>query len=121
MDNELLVHRIIKLLEMINEVMDDLSDKTLESFQKSNLYMRAVSFSMMQIGETMNKLESILRADYPDVPWKHARDLRNLIVHDYGKVDAETVFFIVKNDLPELKEAFIVIKEDLIAKYQIPC
>lgn len=77
--------------------------------------MRATAFSLMQIGEQMNKLESLFRDSYPDLPWKDARDMRNIIVHVYSKVDADQVYSTATKDLKILKENFELIKKDLAA------
>ena len=40
--------------------------------------------------------------------------MRNIIVHDYAGTDVEQIYSTIHNDLPGLKEAFILIKNDLI-------
>lgn len=75
---------------------------------------RATAFSLMQIGEQMNRLEESYRDLYPDLPWKDARDMRNVIVHVYSKVDAAQVCMTATKDFDILKEYFLKIKNDLI-------
>ena len=105
--------RVNFLLKHINLVENDVKDKTLEQFGKSDLQVRATSFSLMQIGEQMNKLEQHFRDSYPDIPWADARSMRNIIVHVYAKVDVEQVYKTATTDIQELKQAFLKIKQDL--------
>ena len=105
--------RVEFLLKQIALIEKDLNNKKFEEFQKSDLLVRATSFSLMQIGEQMNKLEKIFRDRYPTLPWSDARDMRNIIVHVYSKIDALQVYDTAKKDLNELKEAFNNIKQEL--------
>ena len=101
------------LIKHINLIQSDLKDKTIDDFKKSDLLVRATCFSLVQIGEQMNKLEDKYRLNYPDVPWSSARKMRNIIVHVYNKIDAEQVWSTAKQDLDELKNKFEIIKTEI--------
>ena len=101
------------LIKHINLIQSDLKDKTIDDFKKSDLLVRATCFSLVQIGEQMNKLEDKYRQNYPDVPWSSARKMRNIIVHVYNKIDAEQVWSTAKQDLDELKNKFEIIKTEI--------
>lgn len=102
------------LLKQIKTIQNDLANVSLEQFEKSDLLARATAFSLMQIGEQMNKLEERYRDLYPNLPWKDARDMRNIIAHVYSKVDAAQVYMTATKDLDILKENFEQIKNDII-------
>ena len=114
MDKELLIWRVESLLEHIDLVLNDTDGLTVEEFENNNLLLRATCFSVAQIGEMMNQLEKELSSKYKDLPWVEARKMRNVIVHDYAGTDVEQVYSTIRNDLPNLKNAFLVIKNDLI-------
>ena len=114
MDKELLICRIDSLLEHIDLVFNDTNGLTIEEIEKSNLLLRATCFSVAQIGEMMNQLEKALSQKYDQLPWLSARKMRNIIVHDYGGTDIEQVYSTIREDLPDLKTAFLTIKNDLI-------
>ena len=50
MDKELIYLRIGTIIKHIDSITSDLKDKNLEEFKKSDLYVRATCFSLMQIG-----------------------------------------------------------------------
>ena len=106
--------RINSLLEHINKVLNSTKDVTIDDFKNSDLLLRTTAFSIMQIGEQMNKLEKLLKDKYPNLPWDSARATRNVIVHDYDSIDIDMLFSTVKIDLPILKEAFEEVKKDLM-------
>ena len=63
----------------------------------------------------MNKLHDILVKEYPNLPWKETRNLRNLIVHDYDNINIEQIYYIVLNDLPSLRKEFNKLKNKNIS------
>ena len=110
MDQALIKLRIESILKHIDSIIEDLEDKTLEDFAKSDLYVRATCFSLMQIGEQLAKLREVFGKDYPNIPWIEANKLRNLIVHIYNKVDPKQIYNVPKNDLGPLKREILLIK-----------
>ena len=110
---ENVIVRINFLLKQIDLIQSDLKNKSYEDFEKSDLLVRATAFSLMQIGEQMNKLETIFGSRYPELPWADARRMRNLIVHVYVKVDTAQVYSTACTDLDVLKNYFLKIKKDL--------
>ena len=59
--------RVDFLLRQISLIQNDLANKTYEEFEKSDLLVRATAFSLMQIGEQMNKLEIVFKDRYPEL------------------------------------------------------
>lgn len=110
MDQTLIKLRIESILKHIDSIIEDLEDKTLDDFAKSDLYVRATCFSLMQIGEQLAKLREVFGKDYPNIPWIEANKLRNLIVHIYNKVDPKQIYSVAKNDLEPLKREILLIK-----------
>ncbi len=113
METEVVILRINTLLNHIIEVLRDTNGCTSESLKEKSVLLRATCFSIGQIGEQMIKLEDSLKDKYPELPWKRARGMRNLIVHEYEHIDAKQVFSTIQNDLPKLKIAFEQIKSEL--------
>ena len=110
---EKIVQRIDGALKSIREVQQRMEGITFEDFSKSTLLHDAVSFVIAQIGERMNKLEELLGNKYPNLPWKQARRMRNLIVHDYDNVSYEKVYNTATVDLEILKQDLLKIKDDI--------
>ena len=55
------------------------------------------------IGEAVGRLPDSLKARYPDIPWQDIKDMRNKLIHDYGRVDLELVWTVVQKEIPELE------------------
>ena len=114
MDNDLVALRITVLLNHIDEVLKDTENMGADDLQENSLLLRATCFSIDQVGEQMVSIEKDLKEKYPDLPWKRARGMRNLIVHEYQRIDSEMVYSTIKNDLVPLKTSFELIRKELM-------
>lgn len=56
----------------------------------------------MQIGELTNKLSQDFKDNHKEIPWRAIRGMRNLVAHEYGNIDTETVWETAENDTKSL-------------------
>lgn len=63
-----------------------------------------LALCIIQIGELVGNLSEEYRIEHKEIPWRQIRSVRNIVVHNYGSVDAETLWEIIQKDIPELKE-----------------
>lgn len=104
MDQKLAKLRAKNAIKHIDLALNDINGVSLEEFKQSDLLSRADAFSITQIGEQLNRLSEFYEKDHPEIPWYKANGMRNMIVHDYHRVNFEDVYMTIKNDLPKLKE-----------------
>ena len=103
MDKDVKKLRIQNAIKHIDLVLKDTENISLEEFKGSDLLCRADAFSVAQIGEQLKRLQDFYGESHPEIPWSKANHMRNIIVHEYQKVDFVDVYMTIKNDLPELK------------------
>jgi uncharacterized protein with HEPN domain len=65
----------------------------------------ALLFQFVVIGEAVKHLASETRKSAPEIPWIDIAGLRDLIAHEYFRIDIHRVLEIVENDLPPLEQA----------------
>lgn len=65
----------------------------------------AVLRNLAVIGEAVRALPSDTRDSIPGVPWPAISGLRNIVIHEYFRVDKALVQDIVDNQLTQLAEA----------------
>jgi len=53
-------------------------------------------------GEAANRLSDEFRATHPSIPWRDVIGMRNILAHQYDKVDIDTIWDVVHRDIPEL-------------------
>ena len=55
------------------------------------------------IGEAAARLSDEVRASAPEIPWPQVVGLRNLLAHEYFRVDAEIIGEILDKQLSQLE------------------
>lgn len=65
----------------------------------------AVLRNLAVIGEAIRALTGEFRAKRPETPWASIAGLRNIVVHEYFKINRELICDIVDNDLVALAES----------------
>ncbi|MBI2647167.1 DUF86 domain-containing protein [Candidatus Woesearchaeota archaeon] len=85
---------------------------TKSQFLKNKLRQSAVIRQLEIIGEASKNLPENFREKYNEVEWKRIAGTRDKIIHHYFGIDLNTVWDIVKKDLPDLKRKIIVILEE---------
>ena len=94
--------------------------QTVDDFLSSPIGMEkldAACMVLIAIGESVKNLDKVtekkLLETYPSIRWKDIMGVRDVIAHHYFDVDADEIFYIIKNDLEPLKEALSFFKMKL--------
>jgi len=64
----------------------------------------AVVRRMEIIGEAVKRLPDSLRDKHPDIAWKEAAGMRDVLIHAYDTVDPSIVWRTAKDVLPAFKD-----------------
>ena len=75
-----------------------------EKFLETPMIQDAVIRNFEIIGEATKHLSPELKSTYPDVAWKQIAGLRDILIHDYLKVNLNRVWGIIEQSLPQLKQ-----------------
>ena len=62
----------------------------------------AVLYEIVVIGEAANRLSHEFQILHSTIPWKEIVGMRNILAHQYDKIDPEIVWDVVHRDIPEL-------------------
>jgi uncharacterized protein with HEPN domain len=74
-----------------------------EGFVADDLVRSAVLQKLTVIGEAAARVSEETAAEYPDVPWRQARGVRNLLVHAYFSVDWDIVWATATESVTRLQ------------------
>ena len=91
------------ILESIRAIERNTSDSNLEEFLRSEKDQALVILKLIVIGEAAARLPVELRDLCPEIPWGRIIGMRNLIVHEYFRLDLELVWRVAEKDLAPLK------------------
>ena len=59
----------------------------------------------MIVGEAVKRLSDETRALHPEIPWKQIAGLRDLLTHEYFRIDMDEIDKVVERDLAPLAAA----------------
>ena len=95
---------IVKWCRKLKVIRDDV--QTYEKFIAKENYERidVSAFYIGQIGELAGGLSDEMRATLADIPWRQIKDMRNQLIHNYGKRRKETIWGVIAEDAPILAE-----------------
>jgi uncharacterized protein with HEPN domain len=65
------------------------------------------------IGESVKQLPDDLRQQHPNIPWKSIAGLRDMLAHEYFRVDDRILWDVVQNHLQPLELAVKSLVEGL--------
>ena len=120
-DEELLYYslkRIASTIERIinnSQAIDDsqyyvLSPAGMERLESTCMLLLAIGESIKGIDKMTQKQ---LLPNYPEVDWKGAMGIRDIIAHHYFDIDESIVYDVVKNKLPGMLETINKIIEEI--------
>lgn len=120
-DNELVQDILNQILDATQKVINRFTPiQTAEDFTNTPEGMEkldSICMQLMAIGESLKNIDKItnktLFTRYPEIDWKGAIGLRDIITHKYFDIDAEQIFFVCKKHIPLLNETIKKIINDL--------
>jgi uncharacterized protein with HEPN domain len=94
---------IISYCNEISEIIVRI-DADYTVFARDSVYKNATALCVLQIGELTTHLSDGFKQTYTKIPWSQIKALRNVVAHNYGKIDDESLWETITIDIPELKE-----------------
>jgi uncharacterized protein with HEPN domain len=78
--------------------------KNSDEFYEAQKEFDACLMNFVVIGEMIERLSEDFKNKYKHIDWIRVKGFRNIIAHDYFGIDAEEVWQIIKDKLPEFVE-----------------
>jgi len=120
-DKELVISILKKILWSLEQITTrSQSIQSSKDFIKDDLGIEKLDSICMQLintGEALKEIDKLtegsLLSNYLDIDWKKAKGMRDIITHHYFDIDAETVFVVCKERIPEMRKVIQKIVVDL--------
>ncbi|NMG61078.1 DUF86 domain-containing protein [Geitlerinema sp. P-1104] len=74
-----------------------------EEFFDNELIQGWMLLQLQTIGEAARAMDEATRQNYSAIQWRDIIDFRNLLVHEYFRIDLQIVWAIVEHQIPILK------------------
>ncbi len=96
------------MLEAARDILRFTEGLSLSEFlaDGANAIRPAVERKLEILGEAARRVTSAFRETHPEIPWKEIVGLRNVISHEYDKVNYKEIYRIARTRVPELVERF---------------
>ena len=92
------------MLQACEEVESMLEDFDLAAFLHNRMLLRAIERDVELIGEAARRLSQAFRDAHPDISWRKIIGQRNILAHEYGRIDHELLYHTAVDDIPELAQ-----------------
>ena len=104
--------RLQDILEAIAQIEAE-KTKGKAAFDESALIQTWMVHHLMIIGEAVRAVDPVLKQKHPAVPWRQIAGMRNILVHDYFRINKAIVWETVEAHLPQFKTQIQAILNDL--------
>lgn len=101
--------RVQDILSCCQNILDFTASMDYDSFLSEPVITRAVAFELITIGEAVRSLPLNIKHDNPQIPWGSIQGIRNILVHEYYRLDEEILWKTITDDIPNLVEALRMI------------
>lgn len=110
------IENAIKITLQRFEIVDsvDYFTNTPQGMEK----LDSICMQLIAIGESLKNIDKITNKEllekYPQIDWKGAKGMRDIISHHYFDIDANDIYFVCDTKLEELLKTIILMKDDLL-------
>ena len=92
------------MLEAVNSILEYTEGMSFEEFEDSRMEKDAALRNFQKLGEAAGEIPEEYRKENTQISWQDIKDFRNVIIHQYWKIDEEIAWEIIQEKLPELKQ-----------------
>lgn len=62
----------------------------------------AILYQIIVIGEAVKRLSPEFRNQHPSIPWRDVAGMRDILTHQYDRINLDTLWDVIERDIPEL-------------------
>src|SRR5882757_3026498 len=95
---------ITHIFDACISIQSQLKGITKEEFDDSEVLQGFVERKLEIIGEATKRISDDFKRTHTQIPWKDMAGMRDILIHQYTKVDEDIVWRTVTQKIPLLKE-----------------
>lgn len=85
-------------------ILSYLAGRTVDDYLADRQVRSAVERELEIVGEAARRLTPEFRAEHDEIPWSAVIGQRNILAHEYQKIDNARIWRVATRDLPRLIE-----------------
>lgn len=98
------------MLEFVGNALTYTAGMDQAAFERNRMAYDATVRNIELIGEAARRIPDEIRATAPEIPWRQIIATRNRLIHGYAGIDGDTLWSIVRDDLPPLLTSLELLK-----------
>jgi|GEM_PF-750732 len=98
---------LVLISEAIAKIERVFKDKRYVKQLGDEFLLDVISLNLSVIGERVKSLSDSFRRRNPQIPYEKIIGLRNLITHEYHKINKKRILKTCEEDIPELKKIIL--------------
>ena len=67
----------------------------------------AILYQIAIMGEATKRLSREFREHHPEVPWEDIAGMRDIVAHQYDRIDLDIVWQVIQRNIPELLSVLV--------------
>ena len=104
--------RLQDILDAISKIESE-QPKGKAAFLQNELLQVWMVHHLMIIGEAVRAVDPAFKQRHASIPWRQIAGMRNILVHDYFRINSEIVWQTVDRDIPALKQQIVDLLDSL--------
>ncbi len=101
------------ILDSIEKIQRYTSNMNFQEFTGSSLTIDAVVRNFEIIGEASGRIPEDVQLKYPEIPWFEMKGMRNIVAHEYFRVDLKIIWKTSRESLNIVAEMIRHLLKDL--------
>jgi uncharacterized protein with HEPN domain len=93
------------MLSAAREVRGIVRGVTRNAFLDDRIRIRALERALELVGEAARRVSAPGQLAHPEIPWRAVIGQRNLLAHEYGRIDHAILYETARKDIPALVKA----------------
>jgi uncharacterized protein with HEPN domain len=93
---------LIDIVNAAQRVLAFTADLSKSELAKNDEKQSAVLYQIIIIGEATKRLSTEFRNLHSMIPWSEIAGMRDILAHQYDKVNLNTLWSVIQDDIPEL-------------------
>jgi len=96
---------LVDMLGFAREVLAFIQGRVRADLDHDRALLRSLERALELVGECARRISSATRQAHGTVPWQDIIGMRNIIAHEYGRVDLDEIWKTAERDAPLLVSA----------------
>jgi uncharacterized protein with HEPN domain len=104
---------VIDILNAIEEIMLSMEGVSLTQLSANREKQAAILYFLSIIGEATKRLSQAFKSTHLEIDWKGMAGMRDILAHQYDRVDIQVIWDLVQTDLSPLSRSLQRVLEEM--------